>query len=263
VSKRGSKGKAVWSNEDLAAYVRRRPQHAPQALCEPSASPHGSASGALADVLGEGGKGRLVGQPRARQGEGAKKPSGVNMGEVIRSVRQAIIHLRVARAPDGRTTELVLWFDGARLMTQNQLISKLQKDMRMFLAYKKAWQLKMREALVVLRAEGGQPCQFTDPVLIEVLRQANRRVDRDGVEPLFKILIDQLHHRPAGSTQPTVIPDDNPDVVVAIVPHQRSTKLDARGRPGVGLRLVAQPGWRPPPPPDPWAEWLGQAEPGA
>lgn len=265
-----SKGKVSWPVAQLGAYLERHPEAAKgdalaivkgeppapgsaaaalQALREErSPSPHRPAAQALAQVWSPK---RMSSK---KTGEGYK---GVQ--ETIEAVKGALIFTRVVFDESRqRPQELVLWFAGARLITQNQLISLLQKNIKAYFQYKKAWKEKMRLARHLIHTE--RACQFTDPVKIEVLRHGRRLVDRDGLPPQFKILIDELRYRTKESDHPAILLEDDPNMVIDVLPYQRAVRQSDRHTLGVGLRVVAHPGWKPPPAPDPLLDWLKRSE---
>lgn len=266
MSKRPSKP-APWTLDHLGQYLAKNPSaargEALQVLEAPTAPAPGTAAAALGKLLKDekhqepkGFAAAALAQVMADRSPKGKKTSKINsLHAVIDSVTNARVDVRVAFDPEGRATELVLWFAGARLLTQNQLISALQKNIKGYFKYKKAWKTKMILARRLIHAE--HPCQFLDPVLIEVLRHGTRLVDRDSLSPQFKILIDELRYCTSGTKNPAILLEDHPEAVVDVIPFQRQVRKGDAGFRGVGMRVVACPNWSPPEPPDPLRDWLG------
>jgi hypothetical protein len=254
----GGGKRAHWSPEQLASYLKRNPAAATPDTTQALRLAAPESRTAAAEALARAGAGHRL-RPEVQDAETqAAKPKrpGLRINDLIDSIAQAPLDVRVVRDSQGHLQEMVLWFAGARLLTYNQLISMFQKRLVQYFRYKKAWRKRMAKALDEIGATEG-PCAFPGQVQIEVLRQSYRRVDRDGVTNLFKILIDALRHPEVG-----VITDDNPNVVVDVIPFQRIVRR-ALGEPiGVGMRLraVAQD-WKEPPVPDPVVDWLQRPPP--
>jgi Holliday junction resolvase RusA-like endonuclease len=194
------------------------------------------------------------------------------MDSLLEAVKTALPEGHVEFFPDGSLREVVVWFSGARMLTINQMISlftqaagsvgkggkKKKKNTSSipfnYFKYKNRWHEQMKKVIADLRAAHEFSGGFIHPVTVEVMRHATRPVDRDALPTMFKILTDALRHN-------GIIRDDNPDEVVDITSYQKKVRLKQGERPGVGMRLVAQPGWVPPPVPDVARDWLRKSVP--
>jgi hypothetical protein len=180
-----------------------------------------------------------------------------SLSQLLTSVKHANIQVHASWFPNGAAQELVLWFEGARILTLNRMISLLTNPKSAvkgpYFSYKQQWKKRMNEAGQVLLATYGRLPVFVHPVTIEVMRHAPRLADRDSLAFMFKIHIDALR-----SKHLQIIRDDNPNEVVDVIPHQLQVN-PKKGTLGVGLRLKAQPDWIPPPVPD-VAAWLRRSD---
>lgn len=212
---------------------------------------------------------------RSPSGPKTKHAGSDDLGQIIQAVKNATVEVHATWFPDGPAQELVLWFEGARLMTLNRMISLLTNPGQAgkkkpatgkrkpgggapvgpYYAYKKQWKERMKDAQQLLQATYGRLPVFTHPVTIEVMRHAPRLADRDSLAFMFKIHIDMLRD----TKSMKIIRDDNPNEVVDVIPYQKKVN-PTEGKVGVGLRLVAQPGWEPPAIPDARKDWLRCAD---
>lgn len=236
----------------LADYLRRNPAAASEQTEQvlKGSLPLSPTAQALLDI----GLGDRQRSHRAERTSKPKKSQGLSTKKsylplLIESVSQAQVRSRLVRFEDGTFQELVLWFEGARALTINQMISIFHNRQFQYFRYKKRWQAKVKEALDPMRSPGQPWPGFVHPVRIEILRHAARLVDRDALPTMFKILIDALRAPDNG-----IIRDDNPNEVVDLVPYQQKIMKASGDHPGIGLRLIALPGWVPPAPPalDDW-----------
>lgn len=231
----------------LADYLRRHPEasttQTDQVLSgTPSLSP---TARALLDI-GLGDRQRRAKSAPAAQGKASPGLSTKKayLPRLLESVEHATVRGRLVTFDDGAFQELVLWFEGARALTINQMISIFHNRPFQYFRYKKRWQAKVKDALVPWRVPDRPWRGFVHPVRIEIMRHASRLVDRDALPTMFKILIDALRAPTNG-----IIRDDNPNEVVDLVPYQQKVAKASGGQPGIGVRLVALPGWVPPAPP--------------
>lgn len=221
-----------------------------------------------------------IGLGHHQQRLAAKSKAGLStkasyMVSLLEAVEGAQHEGHVEFFPDGTVCEVVVWFAGARMLTINQMISLFTSQLNRapkvprgekkkpaasqsgafnYFKYKNRWQEQMKKAIDSLRATHGLKGGFVHPVKIEVMRHATRPVDRDALSTMFKILTDAMRHN-------GIIQDDNPEVVVDVIPYQKKIRLKNGQAPGVGMRVIAQPGWVPPPLPDVSRDWLRKRDP--
>lgn len=243
--KKGSVNRdAAW----LAEHLRRHPE----AATEETARVLSGVVSPLAQTLADLGLGhrqrKSADKPSSGSGLSTKKSYITSLLEAVETSR---FESYAELFPDGSLRELVVWFDGARMLTINQMISLFTNRQFQYFKYKNRWRKQMRKAIETLRLSKEITRGFEHPVKIEVMRHATRMVDRDALPTMFKILIDTLRHE-----ENAIIRDDNPDEVVDVLPYQKKIYLNQDQRPGVGLRVVAQPNWVPDPIPDVAKEWL-------
>jgi len=146
----------------------------------------------------------------------AKKRKGVEVGPILASLKAPLVYAVATPQPT-----LSLWFDGARLLTVNELFSILQYRKHQTYAYKKAWRQLIHRALEGM--EGPRPF-FDGPTRIWLYRRGKGLVDLDSLPPMFKYAIDALRRE-------GIIADDNPQIIV------EPKLLQEKGLPAVGMRL--------------------------
>lgn len=147
------------------------------------------------------------------------------MRPIVTSLRSAFVSSRADEGP-----MLALWFDGARLLTVNELFSIYQYRKYETYAYKKAWRILVKNALLSLPKGQSRP-RFDGPTRIWLYRRGTRLVDLDALPTMFKYAVDAL--RTHG-----VIPDDNPEIIVDV------RFLQEKGTPSAAIRLERLPDWK-------------------
>lgn len=212
----GSRPTRNWTPEQLVAFYERQGRPLPDQTLKVLSS------------LGLGNHLRLPAPNEA--GDAAPSPparrKGVNVRPILASLKAPLVYAAAAPGP-----ALSLWFDGARLLTVNELFSIQQYRKHEVFPYKKAWQKLVKRALEGLPAGQAVP-HFDGPTRIWLYRRGRRRVDLDSLPTMFKYPIDAL--RQAG-----VIPDDNPDIIV------EPRLIQEVGLPTVALRLERLWDWQP------------------
>jgi len=241
-----AKGKSKnWSLEDLSAHYARQGKPVPQET---------------QDLLQSLGLGKFLRPlPAARgSGETPEKPEGASaqtfeeaLAEVVgkrdpksetRPVFDSLqLPLVYASAEEGPEATLSLWFDGARLLTVNQLILLLKKHWSSTIPYKKLCRKMVKRALDCLPSA---PPVFDGPTRLWLYRRGKNLVDLDSLPTMFKYAIDSL--RAQG-----VISDDNPQIIVEIKVVQE------KGLPALGMRLERLKNWAPPEVGHLKQQWLG------
>lgn len=122
-------------------------------------------------------------------------------------------------------------FKGARLLTINEILAKLQVKRSKFevFSYKKNWHTLISKILYEQKILNKNMPFFDCPVEITVFRQAPRLVDKDAVSIMFKFIIDALKRNkenPYG-----IISEDNPQIVNNIIAQSE------KGEYYVGIRI--------------------------
>lgn len=203
-----------WTPEDLDEHYRRQgkavPEHTRQVL----------------EQLGLIGRLRTPPPPAAGQEAPARpRRRGVSVAPILASLRSSLVFARAQEGP-----VLSLWFDGARLLTANELISIYQYRKHDTYAYKKAWKRLVGNALQALPRNQPVP-HFDGPTRLWLYRRGKRLVDLDALPVMFKYAIDALRSH-------GVISDDNPEVIV------EPRLLQEKGSPSLAMRLERLPDWR-------------------
>lgn len=128
-----------------------------------------------------------------------------------------------------------LVFEGAKLLTTNQILSFLQRPklQNSFFTYKKSWHKIVYDTLqkmcLDLKSEGKNLPFFNESVEVTIFRQAPKLVDEDAISTMFKFIIDGLKktkENPYG-----VLAEDNPKIV-----HQVNSYSE-KGEHIVGIRV--------------------------
>lgn len=135
------------------------------------------------------------------------------------------------------------WFSGARVLTLNELFSTLQSRKYEIFIYKKKWKLLIKEAVQINK---NIPI-FNGPTRIYLYRRGKRLIDLDSFQTIFKYAIDGLR-------QEGILPEDNPNIVVEIIPIQE------KGEPAVGIRLERLYDWEDKKDLNIFKEWFNKEE---
>ena len=146
-----------------------------------------------------------------------KKRQGVKVDPILNSIRSADIEVA------GDETFVSFKFEGARLLTVNEIFAILQYRKFQTFGYKKLWHQLMTRAVQQLQEKP----VFTEKTKLVLYRRGKKLVDLDAVPVMFKYAIDAL--RKEG-----LIEDDNPNVITEVEVVQE------KGEPCVGLRLEKQ-----------------------
>lgn len=147
-----------------------------------------------------------------------KKRQGVKVDPILNSIRAAKI--KTASSEDF----VAFRFEGARLLTVNEIFAILQYRKFQTFAYKKLWHQLIKKAVSELK---DRPL-FSEKTKLVLYRRGKKLVDLDAVPVMFKYAIDAL--RKEG-----LIEDDNPNVITEVEVVQE------KGEPCVWLRLEKQP----------------------
>lgn len=166
------------------------------------------------------------------------KRRGVETGPIVASVKNCAPRVRWE---GGEFPSLYLLFEGARLLTVNEIYSILQYRKYDVIRYKKAWHTLINRSLLCLPRDCAPV--FTGAVRLELVRRAGKTLDDDGSRTPFKFAIDAL-------VRAKVLVDDNRQVV-------GSTRVfDVKGANAVGIRIIAIPPAEIVPDADPTVSWF-------
>jgi hypothetical protein len=156
-----------------------------------------------------------------------KKNTGVNVYRLIQDNKKAPIQTTVSEKHFSVT------FDGARVLSINQIFAILQRRKEEIYAYKKYFHQAICDTLTLcannLAKENKSLPYFEDCVEITLFRQAPKLVDEDALTAMFKYMIDGLKRtkeNPHG-----ILADDNPKIV-----HNYRCYNEI-GEPQLGLRV--------------------------
>ena len=238
-----SKNRLVWSEEDLARYRERHEYQGDKKLKDALAAFHpegvppgdrplraapkkkpkkdGAAETAAADLAAV-----LNGAPGK-----PKKRRGISVRPIMDSLREPVMTVSCGQTPSG-VHVFSVWLEGARVLTINELISIYQYRKFETYAYKNRWKELMQKAVDQLRLTDRPPF-FESRTRLVLYRRGTRLIDLDSLPAVFKYATDGL--KKAG-----LIAEDNPNVIVEVVPVQE------KGTPAIGLRLEEMPDWTPP-----------------
>ncbi len=177
------------------------------------------------------------GQPKAKP-----KRKGVDVRPIKNSLKAPLIYAASTPQPT-----LSLWFDGARMLTVNELFSVQQYRKEEVFSYKKAWQKLIARGLLALPPGQPKP-RFEGPTRLWLYRCGQKKVDLDSLPTMFKYAIDALRRE-------GVIPDDNPEIIV------EPRLIQEICLPAVGLRLERLWDWHAPELANLMQHWLGLEAP--
>lgn len=155
--------------------------------------------------------------------EGKTKKKTVNKSaesykKIVQSLRTSTIVI------DGSNEKgkefLAIWFDGARVLSLNNILNSLEKREYEIFNYKKEWQKLINKALLLLPHE--KRTFFDSPCKVTLFRQGVRLFDLDGFQSAFKYAIDALRYS-------QVLAEDNPNIMFDTIPIQKKGKTYITG----------------------------------
>ena len=205
-----------WTEEQLMDFLRQRDQAQPPAARAlekaglPTLEKKPSKKKAAAPSVDLGGSVKIK-----------KKRRGVEVGPIVDSLRKCSPRVRVQ---PGDLPVMSFLFEGARVLTVNEIISILQYRKHEVFRYKAAWRLLIKRALHLLDRK--DLVHFAGPVRLEIVRRGAKTLDDDASRMPFKYAIDSL-------VRCGVLPDDNREVVAD------TQVIDVVGPPAIGIRIVA------------------------
>ncbi len=156
-----------------------------------------------------------------------KKAKGINVKENIIELNKKSV-AKVVYGPD----HISILFEGARLLSLNQIFAILQYRKYEVFAYKKMWQELMKNALM-----GKNNLPFFDKNCeIVLLRYSPKLVDRDSLSTMYKYIIDSLRVSKKDKNHKGILSEDNPNVVENIKLIQQKSKENY-----IGIRIQRIP----------------------
>lgn len=144
-----------------------------------------------------------------------KENKNVNVFEIIKVNKECLPQVTVSN------NHFSVVFEGARLLSINQIFALLQSKKHEVFTYKKSWHNIIKEVLfeqhVKFKKDGLSLPYFDDTVEITLFRQAPKLVDKDALTTMFKYIIDAFKR---DSTNPYgILAEDNPKIVHKIDFH--------------------------------------------
>jgi len=143
-----------------------------------------------------------------------KKRKGVNVSDIIETIEKSTISIKET------DNSLSFWFDGARLLSVNEIFAILQIRKYELFKYKKTWHRVIKSFL----QKNPVSISFNGPTKLILYRRGAKLIDLDSFQTIFKFIIDAL--RKEG-----VLAEDNPLIVVDTISKQY------KGDYSVGIRL--------------------------
>jgi hypothetical protein len=157
-----------------------------------------------------------------------KKAQGIKTSEVNKLNKQSTVHF------SSSDNHVSILFEGAKLLSVNQIFAILQYRKYEIFTYKKIWHELIKKVLdeqsLLLRSENKKLPFFNEAVEITLFRQASRLVDEDAMSTMFKYIIDGLK-RDETDNPNGILAEDNPKIVHRIVCYSE------KGEPFVGIKV--------------------------
>ena len=176
-----------------------------------------------------------------------KKKRGVETGPIFKSLSQC--------NPVSAWGEdwLCINMDGGRVLTYNELFSILQYRKFEAFRYKKVCRDIIRRAVANTQTPKTPQPFFDGPTRLTLLRVGTKEMDRDALPVVFKYFTDTLKRekrvKDPNNTNPSIIDDDNPNIIVDIV------TIQSKGTPRLAMLLEKVPQWEKEHVPM-WDEWI-------
>ncbi len=164
----------------------------------------------------------------ANEDKKSKKSQGIKTSEVNKLNKQSLVHF------SSSDNHVSILFEGAKLLSVNQIFAILQYRKYEIFTYKKIWHELIKKVLddqsLILRSENKKLPFFNEAVEITLFRQASRLVDEDAMSTMFKYIIDGLK-RDDEENPNGILAEDNPKIVHRIVCYSE------KGEPFVGIKV--------------------------
>lgn len=161
--------------------------------------------------------------------KGKRKSVNVHVAEVIQAVKESTVRASLS------DRHFTLVFDGARLLTLNEIYALLPFQPYLVYNYKTAWKNRIELALVEAKSIHGTLPFFDKSCIFAGYRRSTRLVDQDGLSSCFKCILDDLRYQYVAGK---ILHDDNPKLIVS-TPCFQITK----GQHQVGFRLEKLDDW--------------------
>ena len=166
-----------------------------------------------------------------------KTKGGKSVNTHVKDVIDSIKYSTVLTSTSSE--HLALVFDGARLLTLNEILALMPYQPYLVFNYKTAWKNKIDEALLLAKdAHKARMPEFSDSCLFIGFRRSTRLVDRDGLPACFKYILDDLRNQFVLPER--ILKDDNPNLIVDTPCFQ------TQGPHMVGIRLERVASWTEP-----------------
>lgn len=140
----------------------------------------------------------------------SEKINDINKKTNIENIRNKIIDslkycdIKIDGSNEPGKEFICIWFEGARIMTLNEMLRTIQTHKYDLFKYKKEWQRLMSKAIMLLPKEKrpffDTECSFT------LFRQGVKLIDLDGFQAAFKYAIDALCYE-------NILSEDNPNIM--------------------------------------------------
>ena len=163
---------------------------------------------------------RLTQKKQNSKSKKPKKPQGIDVKTIIKEINECKV------ITEHSSTHFSILFDGARLLSVNQIFAILQYRKYEIFGYKKAWQKVIKDEIQKLKSLP----YFTDYVELTLFRQSPKLVDEDALSVMFKFIIDALKTDKKDNFI-GIIAEDNPKIV------QRIKLEQEKGANFVGIRI--------------------------
>lgn len=148
------------------------------------------------------------------------------VGEVIKSIKESKIDVSLS------DNHIAMSFDGARVLTLNEIIAILPYNMHVIFNYKKVWKEKIGDGFKLLETKGELPV-FNTSCVFSGFRISKKLVDSDNLPFCFKYLLDDIV-----SLKNDILKNDSNDFIVSTPCFQD------KGENKVAFRLEKVPEWK-------------------
>ena len=117
--------------------------------------------------------------------------------------------------------EIFFLFKGAKAFSLNEILRLLEFKKGIIFKYKKIWQNKVKDAVLLYYSLYKEKPYF-DSCELTLCREGKKQIDLDSLQTMFKYLIDAFRYE-------GVIADDNPNVVKNIKSEQNINQIYSFG----------------------------------